>query len=322
MADSFSSSDCADTEDCSSKSCLSLSVGYYPCEDTFSYENTVSCEDMSSKCPSVHLVPPIQGTWLTDSIGRLLGRRDQIQDDPEQFCKLSITLAWDIDMGSNQSDSITNWGPHGHHQWIGQYTKEKTQLTLSKLDGLVQKLEKFLENQKDEEDDESVFPESAPEENCQLSSSSPPDMAQVSHQEHDTCQDLPKFNRPGNEDVIQFPQIPPRLQEYELAETISQAPGSQRTSTTETSSVSSDPPEEEDAHSSTQALSCLNIRWVFHWLRLHILSSFGGRQLSEKATEHTHQLTHKKRLFPRSKRIQPQESLELGPPVPPEFVTF
>ncbi|XP_019523564.1 PREDICTED: uncharacterized protein C12orf71 homolog [Hipposideros armiger] len=279
MADSFSGSDCADTEDCSSKSYLSLSVGYYPCEDTFSYENTVSCEDMSSKCPSVHLVPPIQGTWLTDSIGRLLGRRDQIQDDPEQFCKLSITLAWDIDMGSNQSDSITNWDPHGHHQWIGQYTKEKTQLTLSKLDGLVQKLEKFLENQKDEEDDESVFPESAPEENCQLSSSSPPDMAQ----------------------------------------TISQAPGSQRTSTTETSSVSSDPPEEEDAHSSTQALSCLNIRWVFHWLRLHVLSSFGGRQLSEKAT---HQLTHKKRLFPRSKRIQPQESLELGPPVPPEFVTF
>lgn len=224
MADSFSSSGCADTEECSSASNLSLSVGYYPCEDTFSCEHTISCEDMSSKGPSVHLVPPIQGTWRTKSIGRLLGRQDQIQDDPEQFCKLSITLAWDIDMGSNHSDSITNWGLHGDNQWIDLDPKEKTQLTLSKLDGLVQWLEKFLQNQKDDEDDESVFPESAHKENFQLPSSSPPDTTQVSHQEHDTCQDLPKFNRPEYEDVIQFPQIPPRLQDYELAKVSTEMP--------------------------------------------------------------------------------------------------
>lgn len=41
-------------------------------------------------------------------------------------------------------------------------------MTLSKLDGLVQKLEKFLENQKDDKDDDSVFPESAQEEDSQL----------------------------------------------------------------------------------------------------------------------------------------------------------
>ncbi|XP_019591645.2 uncharacterized protein C12orf71 homolog [Rhinolophus sinicus] len=270
MADSFSSSGRADTEECSSASNLSLSVGYYPCEDTFSCEHTISCEDMSSKGPSVHLVPPIQGTWRTKSIGRLLGRQDQIQDDPEQFCKLSITLAWDIDMGSNHSDSITNWGLHGDNQWIDLDPKEKTQLTLSKLDGLVQWLENVLQNQKDDEDDESVFPESAHKENFQLPSSSPPDTAQ----------------------------------------TISQATGSQRTSTTETSSVSSDLP--EDSHSNTQALSCLNFRWVFRWLRQHVLPSFGGREHPEKATEYPHRLTQKKRLFHRSKRIQPQESLELG----------
>ena len=50
-------------------------------------------------------------------------------------------------MASKNSDSMANWGLRGDNQWIDKYPKEKTQLTLSKLDGLVQKLERFLENQ-------------------------------------------------------------------------------------------------------------------------------------------------------------------------------
>lgn len=218
MANSFSCSNCADTKDCSSESNLSLSVGCYPCEDTLSYENTLSCDNTSSKGPSIHFVPPVQGMWRTENIGRLLRRRDQIQDDLEQFCKLRIPLAWDVDMGSNDSDFTANWGLHGDDQWIDQFPREETHMTLSKLDGLVQKLEKFLENQKDDTDDESVFPESFQEEDFQLSSSSPPDMAQVSHQEHETRQELLNFDPAENEDVIRFLQIPPRLQEHELAE--------------------------------------------------------------------------------------------------------
>lgn len=218
MADSFSYSNCADTKDCSSESNLSLSVGCYPCEDTFSSENTLSCDNTSSKGPSIHFVPPAQGTWRTENIGRLLRRRDQIQDDLEQFCKLRIPLAWDVDMGSNDSDSIANWGLHGDDQWIDRFPREETHMTLSKLDTLVQKLEKFLENQKDDTDDESVFPESFQEKDFQLCSSSPPDMAEVSHQEHETCQELPNFDATENEDVIRFLQIPPRLQEREHAE--------------------------------------------------------------------------------------------------------
>lgn len=224
MADSVSSSDSADTEDCSSKSNLSLSVGYYPCEDTFSYENTISCEDTSSKGPSIPFVPPIQGKWRMESTGRLLGRRDQIQDDPEQFCKLSITLAWDTDMDSHHSESVIHWGRHGDNQWIEQYPKEKTQLTLSKLDGLLHTFEKCLENQKDDEDDESVLPDSVQKENFHLATSSLPDMAPVSHQEHDTCQDFPKFNPPENEGIIPFPQIPPMLQKHEVAEVSTEMP--------------------------------------------------------------------------------------------------
>lgn len=228
MAHSGSSSDGTDTADCSSESNLSLSVGYFPCEDTFSYENTTSREDTSSKGPSI-LVPPIQGTWRTESTGRLLRRRDQIQDDPKQFCKLSITLAWDVDVGSNSSDSIANWDINEVNWWVDKYPEENTQLTLSKLDGLVQKLEKLLENQKDDEDDDSAFPESAQEEDFQLFSSSPPDRAQVSHQEHDICPDLP--NPCQHRGTSRFPQTPPRLRERELTEVSTKMPHRQEGNT-------------------------------------------------------------------------------------------
>ncbi|XP_064139286.1 uncharacterized protein C12orf71 homolog [Loxodonta africana] len=217
MAYSSSHSDNTDTEDCSSESNLSLSVGYFPCEDTY-YEDTTPHEDTPSESPSFQLLPPIQGMWRTESTLRPMGRRDQIQDDPEQFCKLSITLAWDVDVGSNNSDSIANWDLNGHNQWMDKYPEKKTELTLSKLDGLVQKLEKFLENEKDDEDSDSIFHESTQEEDFQLSSSSPPDMAQISHQKHSSCQDLPNLKSSENKDVTQFPQIPLRLQEQAVIE--------------------------------------------------------------------------------------------------------
>ncbi|KAM9673422.1 uncharacterized protein C12orf71 homolog [Trichechus inunguis] len=218
MADPSSNSNNTDTEDCSSESNLSLSVGYFPYEDTFFSEDTTPYEDMPSQSPSVQFLPPIQGMWRTESTLRPMGRRDQIQDNPEQFCKLSITLAWDVDVGSNDSDSIANWNLNGHNQWMDKYPEKKTELTLSKLDGLVQKLEKFLENQKDDEDSDSIFRESTQEEDFQLSCKSPPYMAQVSHQKHSSCQDLPNFKSPENKDITQFPHIPLPLQEHELSE--------------------------------------------------------------------------------------------------------
>ncbi|XP_054447503.1 uncharacterized protein C12orf71 homolog [Pteronotus mesoamericanus] len=282
LLDSLSRGSGADTEDHRSESNLSLSVGYYPGEDTYSYENTISCKDRSAEGPLVYSVPPFQGSWQTESVGRLLERQDQIQDDPEQFCKLRITMAWDIDMSSNHSDSNIGWDLHGDNPWTNKCPEGKTQLTLGKLNGLMQKLEQFLENQKDDTEDESVFPESAQKEDVQLSG----------------CTSLA------------------------TAQTISQACGSQRTSTAETSSSSSDhQEEEEDAHSSTQAFSCLNFRWVFLWLRQQVLA-FWGQQHPQKATKYPRQLTLKKRLFHRSKRIQPQESIELEHPVSPDFKTY
>lgn len=66
----------------------------------------------------------------------------------------------------------------GDKQWADKNPEEKTQPTLSKLDGLVQKPEELLENHKDDDDDDSVFPEPAPEEDFRLAATSPPDTAQ------------------------------------------------------------------------------------------------------------------------------------------------
>uniref|UniRef100_A0A8C3X888 Uncharacterized protein n=1 Tax=Catagonus wagneri TaxID=51154 RepID=A0A8C3X888_9CETA len=262
---------------------LSVSVGLLPCEEPFSCESTVSCENTSSTVLQSTL-PLLSRGHGGLKIQGLLGRRDPRQDDWEQFCKLSITLAWDVDVASDSSDLTANWDLSRDNRQIDKQPKEKTQPTLSKLENL-------LENQKD--DDNSVFPESAQEEDSQLPSSSPPGTARVSRQ------DLAKFNPPESDDVIQFAQIPPRLQEHD-----------QRTRTAESSSVSTDPPA-EGAPSSTQALSCLNFGWVF-WLRHQVVSSLWGREHPKKATKSPHLLAKKKRLSHRSKRIQPQESLELG----------
>lgn len=81
----------------------------------------------------------------------------------------------------------------------------------------MQEFQTFLENLKDDEDDDAMFPETT-QKDFQLSGDSPLEMVQVSHQEHDACQDLPKCKPPENKDVMQSPQTPLRLKEHELAE--------------------------------------------------------------------------------------------------------
>ncbi|XP_015348904.1 uncharacterized protein C12orf71 homolog [Marmota monax] len=182
MEDSSSNSNCTDEEDCisESESNLSLSVGYFPYEDSIAYEDTTSCEDLTSEGFSCHFLPPIQGTWGIKSLRRPVGIRDQIQDNPEMFSKLTISLAWDVDMGSDHQDSLSNLDLNGDNQWIGKWPQERTKLTLCKLDNLMQKLKAFLENQKEDTDDDSVLSQSTQEEDLQPSSYFPLNMYQVS----------------------------------------------------------------------------------------------------------------------------------------------
>ncbi|XP_075409434.1 uncharacterized protein C12orf71 homolog [Tenrec ecaudatus] len=314
MAHSSSNSNSTDPEDCSSVSDLSVSVGYFPSDDTF-YENTIPQEDRPSTSPKVHFHPPIQGMWGTTRTLRVVGRRDWIQGDPEQFCKLSIALAWDADVASSKSDSTMNWNlktDNGHMD-------KGSELTLGKLDSLVQKLERFIETQEDEEDSVSVFHESTQKEDLQLPSSSSLETAQVSDQNHRPGQDLPNFRPLENEDVTQFPPSRRKLQEHELME-INHTTGSRKSWAIETSSNSSGQAEESSL-SSTQAPSCLNFGWIFRWLRQQVFSSLPRRQHPERTTKSPGRVTRKQRFSLRNNKIHPQEALDLGNESP-YFLTF
>lgn len=85
---------------------------------------------------------------------------------------------------------------------------------------------------------------------------------------------------------------------------------SQMTGSTEMPSVSAEQPKEGDMPSHTETTSYVNFRSIFYWLRKLVVSSLPGRINPEKTTKSPSLLELKKRHFLRSKRIQPQESLE------------
>lgn len=229
MTTSPSSSDYSSTEDSVSewKSDQSLSIGHYPSENTFSYEETISCEETASTDSAIHLLPPLQGTWGTESVRRLFRKRDQMEGGPGQFCKLSITLAWDIDAGSDHADSLANLDLNGHHQWMEKWPEDRTNLTLCKLDNLVQKLETFLEKDKDSQHDGHVLPGSTQKEDAHLTSTPSPPTVWVRHEKHNVCQDFPKYQIPENEDVCHVLENP-RLQKDEVVVSTEMPPGRAR----------------------------------------------------------------------------------------------
>ncbi|XP_021045614.1 uncharacterized protein C12orf71 homolog isoform X2 [Mus pahari] len=300
MTTSPSSSDYSSTEDSiyECKSNRSLSVGYYPSENTFSYEDMVSHEETASVDSSVHFLPPVQSTWGTESLRRLFRKRNQMEHDPEQFSKLSITLAWDIDVDSDHADSLTNLDLNAHGQWMDKWPEDKTKLTPCKLDNLVQKLEIFLGKEKGGQHDGRVLLESTQKEDVHLSSTTPPHTAQVSHKERDVCQDLSKHKSLENEVICQVLEDPPRLLKDDVVEI---RPASE--SSLETTSESS--PQPEGAPHS-HSMSCMNFRWVFHWLRTRIFSRW-RREHPRQAPSTWHQKAVRNIHSVRRNRIQPQE---------------
>nr|XP_048288658.1 uncharacterized protein C12orf71 homolog isoform X1 [Myodes glareolus] len=308
MISSPSSSDYSGTEDSVSecKSNQSLSTGYYPTQNTFSYremapcEETASCDDKASMDSSLHLLPPIQSSWGPGSVTRLFRKQDQMEEDQEQYCKLSISLAWDIDGSSDQADSLANRDLNSHCQWMERWPEDRTKLTLCKLDNLVQKLETFLEKEKGSQHDSPLCPESTQKEDVHLISVPPPHTAWVRHEKHDICQDLPKHKTSKNKDTCQAPENPPGLQEDEVMQEIGQA----AKSSLETSSAAPIYHQEDGSHS--YSTSCLNFRCVFHWLRTQVFSRL-RRERSTQDTSSWHQKAARKIHSLRGNRIQPQE---------------
>uniref|UniRef100_A0A8C9QF66 Uncharacterized protein n=1 Tax=Spermophilus dauricus TaxID=99837 RepID=A0A8C9QF66_SPEDA len=273
---------CTDKEDCISKSQsnLSLSIGYFPYENTTDRKDITSSEDSTSECSSCHFLPPDQESWVTQSGRMPTGRQEQIQDDPEQLCK-PIIQAVDIDPGSHYEDSRATLDLNRDYQrkeWINQ--------NLGKLHDLAKYLKEFLDNQKDDKDDDLVFSGSPQDEDLQQSSSTSPDMYQVCCQEREACQALLKCNPSENEDISLFPEISPSLEEDELVEVRQ--------------------PKEEDSPSHSGTTSCLNIRFIIHWLRKRVVFSLPRRKRPDTAHKDPSLLEPKKRGLLRGKRTQPR----------------
>ncbi|XP_040843352.1 uncharacterized protein C12orf71 homolog [Ochotona curzoniae] len=306
MACSQPISDYSDSENdtSESKSNVSLSTGYFPCEDDC-YSESTACTDTSSVGSSVHLLPPIQGTWQTESTRRRMLRRDQVPDNPEQFCKLSIATAWDMDVDSDPEDT-TDWVLSGEQQWTDQCPVESTKRTLSKLGNLMQKLETLLENRKDDEDKDSVFPAATEEEDSQGSSTSP-HLARVSPQEHNSSQDWARLKGSEAKDATRSPENSLRLSEDELAQQrAAQVTCSRRTS------ISLEQPETEGTPRGAHTFFCLHFGRIFHWLRQQLFSPLLRRDRPAKVAGSPQQKAPRKSLCCRSKRIQPQDFLEEG----------
>ncbi|KAF7473739.1 Hypothetical predicted protein [Marmota monax] len=161
--------------------------------------------------------------------------------------------------------------------------------------------EACMQNQKDDQDHASVLTDSPQEEDLQPCSSASPHMDQVSYQESEACEDLPKCDPPEDGDMDQFPEMPPELEDDEIVEM-----ESQEICTAETSS---EPSKEEDVPSEEENTCCLNLRLAFKWLRKRVVSALTGRNRPGRANNSSILLAIKRRHLFGGNKVQPQESL-------------
>ncbi|XP_055990580.1 uncharacterized protein C12orf71 homolog [Sorex fumeus] len=272
----------------SSGSDLSVSVGCFPCEDS------PSCEDSDPDSPLPYYVPPIQSMWRTQ---RGSSGRPQGGASPGPADKLGITLAWDLDADSASSDAAAaaSCALAGDALLGAQRLPSQKQLALSQLDGLVQKLEKFLENHQEDnedDDDDSVLCESAHEEAAQGPGSPSPDPGEGRATERTGSRHTVDAPCPGEGLTPQGPGL--AQPGSPTADTASEWPGG---------------PEEEAPAADTQSPSCLNLWGAVHWLRRRVLSSLQARGRADRGRGD--------RTLHRGTRVQPQVSLESGCPEDP-----
>ncbi|XP_003772759.2 uncharacterized protein C12orf71 homolog [Sarcophilus harrisii] len=298
MASSSSQNDSTDTEISSSESNFSLSVGYFPSQETNSYEET------SPESDTIHFLPPIQGAWLTKSTGRMKGRHSQAQISPEQFSKLSITLAWDIDLGPDQSDTVTDWDLKKENDWTDMKQEQNIHGTMRKLDCFAQKLETNIQKE------DNFIPESLLKEDSHIITVPPLETTKTttkSIQEENMSQDSPVVQLLKNRHLVQE-VMPQELRGTKEMETPSYK--DKRTCSGESSSLSTGKREYQPPPSSgIQLLSCLNIGRLLRWLREQVISSLSGREQSQnRATEGTKLTTSKRQRSFRERRVQPQDT--------------
>ncbi|KAM4824496.1 uncharacterized protein C12orf71 homolog [Urocitellus parryii] len=297
--DSSSGSSCPDTEHCISepKFNQSLSVGSFP------FEDSTDCEDLTSEGLPGLILPPVQGAWGTKSVRRSMGRRNKIQDKPEKLREKAIIEILYSYLSCLQEDALAGWPQSDDYQRMDKCQQETVTQAFCEFDDLMKNIKAFLDNTNDDEDNFSVLSDPPQEEDVQPSRSVSSHMDQVVPEEHEDCQDLPKWKPPENGDTTQFPEMPLGLEDDEIVEM-----ESQETGTAESASVSAEQSDEEDMPSDAESISCLNYRGFFHWLRKQVVSYLPGRKRHERANKVPILLALKRRHFVGGHRLLPQES--------------
>ncbi|KAF7478703.1 hypothetical protein GHT09_010151 [Marmota monax] len=298
MEDSSSGSSCPDIEHCISepKFNQSLSVGSFP------FEDSTDCEDLTSEGLSGLFLPPVQGAWGTKSVRRSMGRRNKIRDKPEKLRETAITEILYAYLSCHE-DSLADWSQSDDYQRMDKCQQETVTQAFCEFHDLMKNIKAFLDNTNDDEEDDSVLSDPPHEEDVQPPRSVSSHMDQVVPEEHEACQDLPKWKPPENGDTTQFPEMPLGLEDDEIVEM-----ESQETGTAESASVSAEQSEEEDVPSDAESTSCLNFRGFFHWLRKQVVSYLPGRKRHERANKVPILLALKRRHFVGGHRLLPQES--------------
>ncbi|XP_056653633.1 uncharacterized protein C12orf71 homolog isoform X1 [Monodelphis domestica] len=315
MASPSSQTNSADTEISSSESNFSLSVGYFPSQDINSYMET------GPESESTHFLPPIQGAWLTENARRPKRRFSRVQTKADEISKLSITLAWDIDLGPDHSDSMSAWNLKKEKSWADTNTEQNTYQPMEELDCFVQKLETDKDNHRG--DDSFVLKSLAKEDSpvtkdSPISTASPSDTIKTitkSIQDENMSHDSSTGQHPENGHLVQ-PVIPQECQlratkKMEAWQERKETPSckSKGRSSAESSSLSTGKRENQSSASpEIQSLSCLNIGRLLRWLREQVFSSLSGREQSQnKATKGTKHLVQRRQRSYRERRVQPQD---------------
>ncbi|XP_046276654.1 uncharacterized protein C12orf71 homolog [Marmota monax] len=277
MSDSSSGISCPDMEHCisQSKSNQSLSVVPFPSEERPDCEAVVACEELTSEGPSS--LPPVQGAWGTNDVRGPMGRRNEIQEKPEELGEENMDEPINGEVCSLFDYSKMKWAEWEEDDDESMYdSDEETRCRgVWELLFLVKIVSGGIGKFKKVKGDDSLFSDPPQkEEDVQPSSSVSSHMDQVSPEELEACQDLPKCQRAENGDTKQCSG----LEKDEIVEMESQEPG-----TAKSSLGSSEQSEEGDLPSDKEGTSCMNFRRFFHWLRKRVVSSLPGRKRREKA---------------------------------------
>ncbi|KAM5174167.1 uncharacterized protein C12orf71 homolog [Callospermophilus lateralis] len=314
---------------------MSLSGGYTPDEDTIDWTDSDSSEDSTTDVSSCCYFFLVQESWVTERSRLPMGWREQIYDNSEQLCELPIVQVVEDYLGSRYVDSPASPDPHGDPQRMVKYPQERGNQNFWKLEGLMRYLDAYREDLKgdedeyqdkhddhdkhgaradadddnndddnndddgdgDNDDDDQTFSDSALDEDLEASTSTSPQLDQLTCQERGARQAWPWWKLPDTEDIIPLPEISPRRGD-ELIEMISQ-----ERDTEDTRSVSSGQ-STEGSHSGTT--SCLNVRSIVQWFRKRMVSSLRRRRRPDLAYKDPDVLEPKKHCFLRGQRIQPQ----------------